>query len=277
MHKSCFIFRFWDNINMKVEIELDPKLSVQNNATVYYDKAKKLKKKLKGIEEAIKKTQELIEKEKKKQEHEKKPEKKIERKKEWFESFHWMKLGSFLVIGGRDAKTNTRLVKNYLEDEDLFFHADVTGASVVIAKKGKQMKEDDLKKVAQFSASFSRAWKAGRGAVDVYAVEKNQVKTAAKSGEYLSAGSFVIEGKRKWFRNTVLELKIGFNEEEKLMIAPPQVLKKGVTIKPDLKATKGNSAKIIYKKLKEIFPNKQFDINWVQELLPNGGSKITKN
>ncbi len=259
---------------MKIEIELDPKLSVQDNATVYYDKAKKLKRKLKGIEEAIKKTEELIAKEEKKQEEQRGLEKKIERKKEWFESFHWMKLGNFLVIGGRDAKSNTRLVKNYFEEEDLFFHADVTGASVVIAKKGKQMKEEELEKVAQFAASFSRAWKAGRGAVDVYAVEKSQVKTAAKAGEYLAAGSFVIEGKRRWFRNTVLELKIGFNEEGKLMIAPPSVLRKGVAIKPDLKSTKGNSAKLIFKKLKEIYPDKLFDVNWVQELLPNGGSKV---
>ena len=260
---------------MKIEIELDPKLSVQDNATVYYNKAKKLKRKLKGIKQAIEETKKLIEQEKQKQEQNK-LEKKIERKKEWFESFHWMKLNNFLVIGGRDAKTNTRLVKNYFEEDDLLFHADVTGASVVIAKKGKQMKEEELKKVAQFAASFSRAWKAGRGAVDVYAVEKNQVKTAAKSGEYLSAGSFVIEGKRKWFRNVVLELKLGFNEEGKLMIAPSSVLKKGVEIKPDLKSTKGNSAKIIFKKLKELYPGKQFDINWVQELLPNGGSKVTK-
>ncbi len=258
-----------------MEVELDPKLSVQENAAVYYNKAKKLKKKLKGIEEAIEETKRLIQQEEEKQEQEK-LEKKIERKKEWFESFHWMKLSDFLVIGGRDAKSNTRLVKNYFEVEDLFFHADVTGASVVIAKNGKQMNEEELKQVAQFAASFSRAWKAGRGAVDVYAVEKNQVKTAAKSGEYLAAGSFVIEGRRKWFRNVILELKIGFNEEGKLMIAPPSVLKEGVVIKPDLKSTKGNSAKIIFKRLKELYPEKQFDVNWVQELLPNGGSKIVK-
>jgi predicted ribosome quality control (RQC) complex YloA/Tae2 family protein len=262
---------------MRIEVELNPKLSLQDNATIYYEKAKKLKRKLKGIQEAIEKTKQLIEEEKNKEKEQQKLEKKIQRKKEWYESFHWMKLNDFLVIGGRDSKSNTRLVKNYLEDDDLFFHADVTGASVVIAKKGKQMNEKQLQAVAQFAASFSRAWKAGRGAVDVYAVEKSQVKTAAKSGEYLSAGSFVIEGRRKWFRNTVLELKIGFNEEEKLMIAPPLILKKGIVIVPDLKSTKGNSAKIIYKKLKELFPKKNFDINWVQELLPNGGSKIPTN
>lgn len=260
----------------KVKIELDPKLSVQDNANVYYSKAKKFRRKLKGIEEAIKLTEKLIEKEKQREIKEDFLEKKIERKKEWFESFHWFKLNDFLVIGGRDAKSNTRLVKNYFEEDDLFFHADVTGASVVIVKKGKQMPEKDLEKVAVFAVSFSRAWKAGRGVADVYAVEKHQVKTAAKSGEYLSAGSFVIEGKKKLFRNTVLELKIGFNEEGKLMIAPPSVLKKGVVIKPDLKSTKGNSVKIIFKKLKQLYPDKQFDINWVQELLPNGGSKVSE-
>ncbi len=38
------------------------------------------------------------------------------------------------MLGGRDASQNEELVKKYMGGQDLFVHADVHGASVVIVK-----------------------------------------------------------------------------------------------------------------------------------------------
>ena len=257
-----------------MKIEIDPKKSVEQNAADYYNKGKKYKKKLEGLKKAVEDTEKLITKAEL-EESEKKVRKKVSRKKEWFERFHWLKVKNSLVIGGRDAKSNELLVKRHMEKEDLFFHADVHGATAIIAKKGQELSEEDLEKIAVFAGCFSNAWKAGRGTVDVYCVKPDQVTTAAKSGEYLSKGSFVIEGERKYFKNVVLKLEITF-EEGKLAVKPFGMIKgKKIILKPDSRKTKGETSKTVFKKLKELFPDEQFNIDWVQELLPNGGSRVS--
>lgn len=259
-----------------MQIELDSRKTVEQNAADYYENSKKFKKKLEGLKKAISETEKLLKKAELK-EAEKKAVKKITLKKEWFERFHWMIINGYLVIGGRDAKTNEFLVKKHMEKEDLFFHADVHGASVIIAKKGQELDESELELVAQFAGCFTSAWKAGRGTINVYSVLPEQVKTAAKSGEYLAKGSFVITGERKYYKNVELKLGIAF-EEDKLLIKPVELIKgKKVVIKPDIKKSKGESSKLVLKKLKEIYPDKSIDVNWVQDLLPNGGSRITQS
>ena len=50
-------------------------------------------------------------------------------KKFWFEGNRWTMLSSGqLLIGGRDAKGNDRIVKKHLSSTDLYFHADLHGA-----------------------------------------------------------------------------------------------------------------------------------------------------
>lgn len=71
-----------------------------------------------------------------------------------------------------------------------------------------------MEKIAIFNACFSSAWKAGRGNVDVYCVKPEQVSQTANTGEYLSKGSFVIKGERKYFKNVVLKLFITFEDEK---------------------------------------------------------------
>ncbi|MEM0372532.1 MAG: NFACT RNA binding domain-containing protein [archaeon] len=257
-----------------MDVEIDVSKTVEQNAAKYYEEAKKYRKKIEGLKKAIESTKRLIS-EAKEKEQQKTAVKKHSREKEWFEKYHWMNASGRLVIGGRDAKTNETLVKKYMEANDLFFHSDVHGASAVIVKDGQSLDDDSLKYVAQFAGSFSSAWKEGRGTVDVYCVKPEQVKTSAKSGEYLAKGSFVIAGERKYFKNVELSLALTF-ENGKLVIKPPALAKgKKVIIRPDAKKTKGESSKFVFKKLKEIFPEEEFDVNWVQELLPNGGSRVS--
>ena len=118
-----------------MKLELDFTKTVDQNAADYYNKAKKTRNKLGGIEKAIKETLKLIEKEIANESP--LPSKKIQRKKEWYESFHWMFVDGHLIIGGKDARSNDLIVKKYLDKGDLFFHSELPGASVVVAKGGE--------------------------------------------------------------------------------------------------------------------------------------------
>lgn len=196
------------------------------------------------------------------------------RERDWYEKFHWSRSPSgLLIIGGRDAKSNEMVVKKHLEPGDLFFHADVTGASAVVLKQGTKATEEDKRAAACLAACFSRAWQNGLASVDVYAVPSTRVKLAAKSGEYLAKGAFVIEGKREWFRNTPLELAVSV-ESGKVVVFPSFINKKSVTIKPNARGSKGDAAKLVLSKLKQLFTDATITLDDVLAALPNGGSRI---
>lgn len=257
-----------------VEVELDIKKNVEQNAAFYYNESKKYKRKIDGLKKAIEDTEKLIKKE---QDNDTSSfaVKKATRNKDWFEKFHYFFINEHLVIGGKDAKTNDILFKKYLEKDDLFFHTEVHGAAVVILKKGQELSDKELEKVAIFAGCFSNSWKSGKGTADIYCVKPEQVSISAKSGEYLAKGSFVIKGERKYFRNVELKLEIGFINDKLSIVPAGTITEKKIILKPDAVKSKGESAKLIYKKLKEVFPDREFDINWVQEILPNGGSRIS--
>ncbi|MEM4166265.1 MAG: NFACT RNA binding domain-containing protein [Candidatus Bilamarchaeaceae archaeon] len=188
---------------MRIGIFIDK--NVHENAAYYYELAKEARKKAAGVEKAIKETEKAIEDVKKK-----KTEKKIriKRKKEWYEAFHYFfTSGGKLVIGGKTAQQNDLVFKKYMEENDLFFHADIQGGSAVILKNGCIATEDEIRETAQFAASFSNAWKNGNASVDVYAVKKDQLSKHAQGG-YIAAGAFAISGERRWFKATPLGLKV---------------------------------------------------------------------
>ncbi len=219
-----------------MKIELDSSLSVHQNAVRYYDASKEKKKKAESIRTAISDVEKRIARLRKKLEFEKAKaavesdvsgEKKVrvldERKKEWFERFHWFLTSSgFLVVGGKDASQNETVVGKHSEASDLFFHADIQGASVTILKTNgnpQSVPEADKKEAAQFAASYSSAWKRGFGSVDVYSVLVSQLSKKSH-GEFVSKGSFVMKGQREWFRNTELGVKIGLNAQGVIVAAP---------------------------------------------------------
>lgn len=192
-----------------MRIVLDLKKSAQENAASYYQEAKKLREKLVGTKEAIgrtKKELEVLEVEPRKLEV------RIKRKREWYEKFHWFfSNDGFLVIGGRDAKQNESIFSKYFEENDLFMHADIHGAPLVVIKNGLTAPEGTLDEAAQFAANYSSAWKEGLTAIDVYAARKEQVGKHSQ-GEVVAKGGFVIKGERKWFRNVGLGAFIGISQ-----------------------------------------------------------------
>ncbi len=258
-----------------MKIELDARKSIHENAAGYYDKAKKTRAKIEGLKLATENTHRLIVAEEKKAAEV--PEKKIVREKDWFEKFHYFVTpDSFLVIGGKDAKSNDIIVKKHLEAKDLYFHADIVGAPSVVLKNGQHASEEDIREAAKFAGAFSSAWKNELGAVDVFYVKPEQVHTAAKSGEYLAKGAFVITGEKSYFKKVPVELAIAYITG-KLLIGPPETIgkrtSKYLVIRP-ARETKGESAKKILYKLKELFPDSAIDLDWVMQILPNGGSRI---
>ncbi|MCX8170727.1 MAG: ribosome rescue protein RqcH [Candidatus Bathyarchaeota archaeon] len=207
-------------------IDLNLKMSAQQNASKYYEMAKKSESKIDGLEEAIKQTMAKIEEAKikayKRIEEISRPPS-LKRRKEWFEKFRWFfSSEGFLVIGGRDAVSNEVLIRKYMEDQDIVFHADIAGSPFTIVKtKGRMPTEITINEAAQFTASYSRAWREKISAVDVYWVKPEQVSKSPPSGEYLPRGSFMIYGAKNYVRNVPLEVSIGVRDDELKVIGGP--------------------------------------------------------
>ena len=198
--------------------DLNLKMSAQENAAEYYRRAKKAKDKIRGVEKAIEQTIAKIEKAKsealKRIETVSRP-LQVRRKKEWYEKFRWFfSSEGFLVIGGRDASTNEIIIKKYMEPHDIVFHADILGSPFVIIKtQGRTPTERTINEAAQFTAAYSRAWREGLRAIDVYWIKPEQVKKTPPSGQYLPRGSFMIYGTKNYVKNVPLEIAIGVKRE----------------------------------------------------------------
>ncbi|MHA1426328.1 MAG: ribosome rescue protein RqcH [Candidatus Helarchaeota archaeon] len=243
------------------EFSIDFRKSVAENANIFYSKAKKEAAKLEGAKRAYqeilkKKDQVELETEIIRQKDKKLLEK---RKKKWYEKFHWfISSDDFLVIGGRDIKTNELIVKKYMDESDLFFHATFRGAPVVVVKvNNREVPERTLQEAAQFEAVFSNAWKAQFGQVDVYWVQATQVSKTPPSGEYLQKGSFIIRGKRNPIKNIPLQLKVGVKFEDKfavIMSGPPQAVEKHTEIVVGVKFGEKPNA-LVAKLIKQHFIN----------------------
>ncbi len=209
-----------------MELKIDLKKTIHGNAAVYFEEAKRYEKKIEGVKRAINETLKQIES----TAEIKKPSKIERRKTEWFEQFHYFFTSSkCLVISGRSAGQNEIIFSKYFNADDIFFHADIHGASLTVLKCANPS-EVDLLEVAQFAACFSSAWKAGIGAVNVYSARKDQVSKYSQ-GEYVAKGGFVIKGERKWFKGVELKLQVYFDNGFKIV---PGIMKieKSVKIRP---------------------------------------------
>ncbi len=193
-----------------VPVELRVDKSVGENASLYYEKAKKMREKIKGAQQALEKAKEEL-KSVKKREERKKREIRKSRRRFWFEKYRWfISSENILVIAGRDAKTNEEVVKKHLGDKDLYMHADIHGApSVVIKSEGKEIGERTLYEAAQFAVSMSKAWNAGFGNLSAYWVYPSQVSKMGESGEYVARGAWVVHGRRNYIHKVPLRLAVG--------------------------------------------------------------------
>ncbi len=149
--------------------------------------------------------------------------------KEWYEKFRWyISSDGFLVVAGKDTVSNEVLIKKYTTQEDVVFHAEITGSPfVVIKSEGKPVSEQALREAGEFAASFSRAWRENLGTADVYWVKVDQLSKSGPSGESVPHGAFFVVGKRNWTRNTPLRVAIGIivGEETSFVGGPVDAVK----------------------------------------------------
>lgn len=268
---------------MKLKLYLNK--SLEKNAEMYFEKAKKLKKKLKGAREALEKSKKklnllLIKKEKQEKislEKEKLKQiktEKIKKTRKWYHKFHWfVSSEGFLCVGGRDATSNEILIKKQTQKNDLVFHTELAGSPFFVIKNpdNKKIGKNTMEEAAAATASFSRAWRQGISIADVYHITPEQVSKSAKSGEAMAKGSFVIYGKRTYYR-AKLEMAVGITKEDIVMSGPVDAIKKNC-VKHVLiiqgKHKKGAIAKKIKARIKA-------ELDDIIAALPAGGCAIKK-
>ena len=217
--------------------------------------------------------------------------------REWYERYRWfITTDGLLVIGGRDASSNSALIRKHLTEHDIVFHAEVHGSPFFIIKSAAAFAttkegtiDSSLHQVAQATISFSRAWKDGLSSADAYWVLPQQVKRGAPTGQFLPKGSFVIEGKRNYLKGVELRLAIGImylNNRETLLCGPEEAIKKysifyGVLLQGGMdpmnaaKKVKSEFIKIANENTKIAESVKHMSLDEFVRALPTGQSRLS--
>lgn len=251
------------------EIPIDYTKSSGENSDIMFTVSKEYRNKISGAETAVLDTEKLMvtrKEEKKKATH----------PKQWFEVYHWfVSSEGLLVIAGRDAKSNERIVKRHLKDNDIYVHADVYGAPSTIIKmeKDKECTEVTYREAASFAVSFSRAWGAGITSGSAYWVYPQQVSKTPESGEFVSMGSWIVRGKRNYLFNLSLELEIMLIEQKNMTI--PMVAPSGLNYEGAGKRVKiapgSEKRSVVARKVAEIL---EINREEIEAILPSGNSQI---
>jgi predicted ribosome quality control (RQC) complex YloA/Tae2 family protein len=267
-------------IAFMVEVILDINKSVEKNAEVYYDLAKKAKRRFEGAEKALLESAvklEQLKKEKdevlKKVKEEEKEKTKPKPKKEWYEKFRWfITSGGFLAVGGRDATTNEIVIKKHTDKDDVVFHTDIAGSPFfVIKSEGKPVDEESKQETAQATASYSKAWKANLSNLDVFYVSPEQVSKQTEAGEYMGKGSFMVRGKKTYLK-PVVNIAVGITKEGKIVGGPVSAVKKNCE-KHIVVIQGSDKASDAAKKIKKLIGG---ELDEIIRALPAGGVKLAK-
>lgn len=227
-----------------MNIELRLNISLEENADMYYQKSKKLKKKLPGTLYAIERTKKEIEEFKQQYEQKELKQKKEQLfqhvKQQWYHQFRYTILPSgLLAVWAQNAQLNELLIKKYATNNDLIFHTEAPGSPFgIIQQTTHKATQEDIQTMALCIGAFSSAWSRGLGTTDVFYVNLEQVTKTAQSGEFIAKGAFMIRGEKNFVKNVILELGVSqktithYNEEEEeeysqreLIIGIPHLLK----------------------------------------------------
>ena len=266
------------------KIKINTKLSLQSIASVLFNEAKKQSGAIKSIEDIKSKTEKKLENLQNKTELEQDIMLVTEiRKKNWYERYRWFYTSDgYLVIGGRDAASNSAVVRKHLVKNDKIFHADIFGSPFFIIKNAENAPDTSMNEVAHATVCFSRAWREGLYGVSAYWVNPEQVKKSAPSGEFLPKGSFTIEGQRNFINSGNLKLSVGIIPQDDghvLTCGPSETIKKNsicyAIIEPD-GAEMVDTAKKIRIEFSKIHEEitKKINIDDFVRVMPAGKSQI---
>ncbi len=272
-----------------VEVSLDIRMNAQDNASKAYDQSKKARSKIEGAKKQIDKTKQKLE-----GLAEEDIESKIVkipvkiRKKRWYEKFRWfISSEGFLVLGGRDAKSNEQLAKRHMNPNDVFLHASVHGAPYVIVKVPDEAPDEKtLREAGQFAVTFSRAWQDGMNSGDAYWLTPEQVSFTPPSGEFLPSGGVMLYGNKNYINNVPVELAVGIILEDENAIpmsGPVEAVAAQCNVFVKIIPSsdkKGQLVKEIVHALQKALPDEQKHLmdqipqEDVMRVLPPGGGQI---
>lgn len=258
------------------QLSLDVRKDVNENAAVKYDAVKRAREKLAGAKSALAESRSSLENRRAEDTVRAEARKRQPTKRFWFESYRWfISSEGYLVIGGRDARTNDKVVKKHLGDGDIYVHAETQGAPSVVVKEGKDAGEATLQEACEFALCFSKAWKAKLASGSAYWVRPGQVSKTPQPGEFLARGAFVIRGKRNYSKKLDVRLAIGevnHEGERKIMCGPVSALENvsadHYTIEP------GDMGKNQF--AKQLAGHYNVPIEEILSILPPGDIKIVR-
>lgn len=183
-----------------LQIVLDWTININKNIRNIYGNSKELNGKMIKTESVIKTIEKKIMKERKIQEADRVV---INRKQLWFEKYNWfLSSDNFMVVSGKDIKSNEYLVKNIMKDHDLYVHSDLPGSgSCIIINPNKlsasAIGERTKEEAGLFVVAHTKAWDSNIPN-NAFWVTGDQVSKTPESGEFLVPGSFIIRGKRNY-------------------------------------------------------------------------------
>ncbi len=268
------------------KIKINTKSPLQSTASVLFNEAKKQSGAISSIQSIKEKTEKKLEKFQSKTESEKDLFVVTEiRKKNWYERYRWFfTTDGYLTVGGRDAASNSAVVRKHLVKNDKIFHGDIFGSPFFILKDAEHAPDTSMNEIAHATVCFSRAWREGLYGVSAYWIHPDQVKKSAPSGEFLPKGSFTIEGQRNFIKSETLRLAVGIIKQDDdyvLTCGPPESIKKYSTLYAIIEphgsemAETAKKIRIEFSKLEEQIA-KNIPIDDYVRALPAGKSKIIK-
>jgi len=68
-----------------------------------------------------------------------------------------MTTDGFLTIGGRDAASNSAVIRKHLDKNDKVFHGDIFGSPFFILKDAENVPDTTMNEIAHATVCFSRA------------------------------------------------------------------------------------------------------------------------
>jgi len=266
------------------KIKINPEAPLQSIASVLFNEAKRQSGAIKSIDQIKNKTKKKLEKLKNRTEASTQEIIVSEvRKKNWYERYRWFFTSDgMLAIGGRDAPSNSAVVRKHLGKNDKIFHGDIFGSPFFILKDAENPPTISMNEVAHATVCFSRAWREGMHGLNAFWVNPEQVKKSAPSGQFLPKGSFTIEGKRNFVNIPSLKLAVGIIPQDDhylLTSGPPETIKKNslcyAIIEPHgLEMVEvAKKIKIEFSKLEEEI-TKQINLDDFVRALPAGQSQI---
>ena len=282
---------YLDLFNERVELEA----SIPTFSSLLFSRAKELERGAVNIDKA---SEELKSRTERIQNQTQKIREKIQfnmlESKHWYERYRWfVTTDGHLVIGGRDASSNSAVIRKHMTENDIVFHAEIHGSPFFLVKNARNRENGNfVDETAQATVSFSRAWKDGLSSGDAYWVFPNQVKKGAPTGQYLPKGSFVIEGKRNFCKGVELKLSIGLiqieNKRYTIVCGPSNAIRRRSLVFASL-LPGGSDPMNLAKKVKSEFVRviSEFDsdladylkkivLDEIIRMLPSGQSKIER-